>query len=259
MNAELLVRIEDASLNASAPPQQRWLDGWLVRLSPGKAKRARCIHAVAAGLRPLQAKLNECEALYREARLPLVFRLTPFTQPASLDAELAAMGYLREDDTSVMVCADLGEAARRAAARLLPAGMSLCDMSLADYAAAVGRFRGTPTPAVESHAQRLLLSPVPYLAMACFDKQGRLLAGGQSARESDVVGLYDVFTLPEARGCGLASALCGALLAKAAAAGASTAYLQVEDGNASAWSVYQHLGFVRSYGYHYRVHPTLGH
>ena len=49
----LLSRIEDAGLNASAPPQQRWLDGWLVRLSPGKAKRARCIHAVAVGRRPL--------------------------------------------------------------------------------------------------------------------------------------------------------------------------------------------------------------
>ena len=41
--AALLSRIEDAGLNASAPPQQRWIDGWLVRYCPGKAKRARCI------------------------------------------------------------------------------------------------------------------------------------------------------------------------------------------------------------------------
>ena len=46
---DLLSRIEDAGLNASAPPQQRWLDGWLLRFSPGKAKRARCVNAVAAG------------------------------------------------------------------------------------------------------------------------------------------------------------------------------------------------------------------
>ena len=44
---ELLSRIEDAGLNASAPPQQRWVDGWLVRFSPGKAQRARCINALA--------------------------------------------------------------------------------------------------------------------------------------------------------------------------------------------------------------------
>ena len=45
----LLARIEDAGINASAPREQRWVDGWLLRLSPGKAKRARCIQAVAPG------------------------------------------------------------------------------------------------------------------------------------------------------------------------------------------------------------------
>ena len=34
----LLSRIEDAGLNASAPPQQRWVDGWLLRYSVGPAK-----------------------------------------------------------------------------------------------------------------------------------------------------------------------------------------------------------------------------
>ena len=46
-DATLLSRIEDAALNASAPPQQRWVDGWLLRYSPGRAKRARCVNAVA--------------------------------------------------------------------------------------------------------------------------------------------------------------------------------------------------------------------
>ncbi|HVK31995.1 MAG TPA: hypothetical protein VM845_05770, partial [Burkholderiaceae bacterium] len=55
-DAALLQRVEDAGLNASAPPQQLWLDGWLVRFSPGKAKRARCVNAVAVGLRPLAHK-----------------------------------------------------------------------------------------------------------------------------------------------------------------------------------------------------------
>jgi hypothetical protein len=84
----LLQRIEDSSLNASAPPQQRWLDGWIVRYNPGKAKRARCINAVAAGVGSAQDKLAECEALFREAGLPLVVRITPFTQPAALDLSL---------------------------------------------------------------------------------------------------------------------------------------------------------------------------
>ena len=64
-DADLLSRIEDAGLNASAPPQQRWLDGWLVRVSPGKAKRARCINAVAEGRLPLDHKLERAAELYQ--------------------------------------------------------------------------------------------------------------------------------------------------------------------------------------------------
>ena len=72
----LLSRVEDAGLNASAPPQQLWLDGWLVRLSPGKAKRARCVNAVAAGRLPLEHKLELAQALYKEAGLPMFVRIT---------------------------------------------------------------------------------------------------------------------------------------------------------------------------------------
>ena len=43
----LLSRIEDAGLNASAPPQQVCVDGWLVRLSPGNAHRSRCTNALS--------------------------------------------------------------------------------------------------------------------------------------------------------------------------------------------------------------------
>ena len=71
----LLARIEDAGLNASAPPQQRWMDGWLLRFSPGKAKRARCVNAVAAGRLALADKLQRCEAVYAEAQLPLLVRI----------------------------------------------------------------------------------------------------------------------------------------------------------------------------------------
>jgi hypothetical protein len=79
-------RVEDAGLNASAPPQQRWLDGWLVRFSPGKAKRARCVNAVAAGSLPIAQKLALCQAVFDDARLPLIVRVTPMSCPDKLDA-----------------------------------------------------------------------------------------------------------------------------------------------------------------------------
>src|ERR1700754_855331 len=95
---ELLSRIEDAGLNASAPPQQRWVDGWIVRFSPGKAKRARCVNAVATGRSSLGERLAACEQVFAEARLPLIVRVTPFSQPRELDDHLAERGLRRFDD-----------------------------------------------------------------------------------------------------------------------------------------------------------------
>ena len=88
----LLSRVEDAGLNASAPPQQRWLDGWLVRFSPGKAKRARCVNAVAQGRLSVQEKFALCQQVFDEARLPLIFRITPMSEPQKLDSWLEGHG-----------------------------------------------------------------------------------------------------------------------------------------------------------------------
>ena len=75
----LLSRIEVAGINASAPREQRWVDGWLLRLSPGKAKRARCIQAVAPGRLDIDAKLALCVPLFAAAGLRLFVRITPFS------------------------------------------------------------------------------------------------------------------------------------------------------------------------------------
>lgn len=254
LSPALLARVEDAGLNASAPPQQRWMDGWLLRYSPGKAKRARCVNAVAPGMRPLADKLAACTALYREAGLPCVFRITPFSQPADLDAQLAARGFLAEDDTRVMVCTDLAAAIAQAAAAPPPAvDMSWREIDPADYAPIVGAWRGTPAEGVRAHVERLRTCPVPYRAWIGCDATGELLAGGQTATEDGLVGLYDIFTAPAARGQGLATALCGALLAAAQARGADTAYLQVDADNRAARRIYERLGFADAYAYHYRM------
>jgi ribosomal protein S18 acetylase RimI-like enzyme len=245
-----LSRIEDAGLNASAPPEQRWLDGWLLRLSPGKAKRARCINAVAEGRLPLAERMGLARAAYREAGLPLILRVTPFTRPAGLEDALAGQGWRRFDDTRVMVWRDF-----RVSAEPLPVEA----VSPPEYAEIVGALRGSPTAQVAAHAHRLQASPVTYRGFVWRDARqgGAVIACGQVAQEADLVGLYDVFTAPAARGQGRATALCRWLLAQAAASGARHAYLQVEGDNAPARAVYHRLGFADAYGYHYRT-PEAG-
>ena len=245
----LLWRVEDAGINASAPPQQRWVDGWLLRYCPGKAKRARCVQAVAAGRLPLDDRLALCRAVFEQARLPMVLRITPFSLPAGLDAALAARGYGALDDTRVMVAAR-----PPAQPEPLPADLQLARLAPAEFAEVVGGLRGSPAGQRAAQAQRLLASPVPYQAWVLRRwEDPTVLACGQMATEADLVGLYDVFTAPEARGQGLARLLCGQMLAQAVQAGARTAYLQVEADNVPARAIYRRLGFADAYAYHYRT------
>ena len=251
----LLSRIEDAGINASAPPQQRWVDGWLLRFSPGKAKRARCVQAVAAGRLPLAERLALCQAVFQSANLPMVVRITPFSQPPGLDCALALLGYRSLDDTLVMV-GQLGAVP----ATPLPDSVQLQAQAPADFAQTVGALRGSPAGQRTAQAQRLLASPVPYQGWVLRRASDQhILACGQTAIEADMVGLYDVFTDPAARGQGLARLLCSQLLVAAHAAGARVAYLQVEADNAPARAVYHRLGLADAYAYHYRTPDANAH
>jgi GNAT superfamily N-acetyltransferase len=252
----LLRRFEDAGLNSSAPTQQLWRDGWIVRLSPGKAKRARCVNAVAPGLGAVADKIDECVALYRAAGLPPIVRVTPWTEPTGLDELLAGLGWVAFEASLVMARAGLHDASDSADALSLshprPAGIDEVVETPERYAAIVGALRGSSPTEITAHAARLHTSPVPYTGVVWRDSFGEVLACGQLALEARLAGLYDVFTAPRARGRGLATALCARLLQRAAAAGARAAYLQVGAGQVTARAVYRRLGFAEAYGYHYR-------
>ncbi len=244
----LLSRVEDAGLNASAPPQQRWVDGWLVRFSAGKAKRARCVNAVANGRMLLAERLAACEQVYADAGLPMIVRITPFTLPSDLDDVLAAQGFQCIDDTRVMALASLN----MHTARALPSGATLLPLGLEAFAQTVGALRSSTLAQRQAHAERLLNAPVPFSAFE-LRIDGQPAACGQMATEGDMVGLYDVFTAPAFRGQGFARVLCSHLLMRARSGGAQHAYLQVEGDNHAARSVYHRLGFTDAYAYHYRT------
>ena len=137
-----LASIEDAGLQASAAPGQRMLDGWLLRFSPGKAKRARCVNAVATGRLPLDTKLALSEQVFAEAGLPLIVRITPMTVPSGLDADLETRGLRRFDDTRVMVLADTAALS----APRLPANVALHAIGLEPFAQRVGALRAASSP-----------------------------------------------------------------------------------------------------------------
>lgn len=248
-----LARVEDAGLNAAQPPEQLLMDGWLLRFSPGKARRARSVNAISAGRLGLDEKLEICRRRYAAAQLPLLFRITPFSQPGSLDAFLEQHGFDAFDETRVMTC-------------LLPVsgdaiGISQFEFRSVDvheFASAVGALRGSPQVQIRAHELRLLGSPLARSSVRRVGyADGEPVAAGQTVVEAELAGLYDIVTAPKRRGLGLGRALSERLLADAQARGARSAYLQVDAGNAAARRIYARLGFEDRYAYWYRQPATV--
>jgi ribosomal protein S18 acetylase RimI-like enzyme len=240
-----LRRLEELSLNSSAPPGQLLYDGWLLRLAPGKAKRARSVNAVYASALPLAQKIAYCERTYGAARLPALFRITPFSQPSGLDGELERRGYGLFDMTSVEA-ADLDPAKLRTD----PAAAPL--MNLRAWVEAVGELRGSPPDHRSGHLARLEGMPLAMRAVA-IERAGRVVATGLTIVEDDCAGLFDVVTREDERRRGHARTVVGALLAAAHGLGARHAYLQVQSDNEPARRLYREFGFAERYRYWYRA------
>jgi ribosomal protein S18 acetylase RimI-like enzyme len=246
-------RIEEAGLNNLHTRRQLFYDGWLLFLSPGRAKRARSVNAHFGSTLPLATKIERCERVYRRHRLPLLFRVTPFAQPPALDDALEARGYLRFDETLVQRC-ELGLPQRFAPANVAhPASpLAIEPAGVPAYVDAIGDFRGSPAAQRSAHLERLEQSPLDVRPVVAREG-GAVVGGGIVSIDEDLAGLFDVFTATEAQGRGVATAVTSALLAQAAAAGARNAYLQVSRDNAAALAVYGKFGFVTRYRYHYRA------
>jgi ribosomal protein S18 acetylase RimI-like enzyme len=236
-------RIEELGLNSSAPPGQLLYDGWLVRLANGQAKRARSVNAVYPSAIPIEEKIAYCEGLFRRAGLPAIFRMTPFSQPASLDADLERRGYGRFETTAV-------ELAEIDPARL--GGMAAERVSMDEAAEAVGLMRGSPPGHREAHRARLAGIPLERHAVAIHEG-GRVVAAGLTIVEDGCAGLFDIITDESTRRRGHARTIVVSLLRIALEQGARHAYLQVKSDNEAARRLYRQFGFEERYEYWYRA------
>jgi ribosomal protein S18 acetylase RimI-like enzyme len=236
-------RLEELSLNSSAPPGQLLYDGWLLRMAPGKAKRPRSVNAFYASTLALEDKVRYCERLYGAARLPTLFRITPFAHPADLDAELGRLGYGRFETTSVQSTSISAGGIDRAPDASV--------MNLRAWVDAVGDLRGTPPEHRATHLARLEGMPLPVRGVAV-ERDGRVIATGLTIVEDDCAGLFDIATHEQARRQGHARTVVASLLRAARSMGARHAYLQVSAGNAPAIALYREFGFRERYTYWYR-------
>jgi GNAT superfamily N-acetyltransferase len=238
-------RLEELTLNSSAPPGQLLYDGWLLRFSPGKAKRARSVNAVYPSRLPLEDKVAYCERVYAERGLPAIFRVSVHTDPPALDGLLASRGYESFSPTTV-------QAAPIDAARI--AGPEALCPRLEEWFDMVGDLRGSPIAHRTAHLGRLAALPLALRPLALLEA-GVPVATGLAILEDGHVGLFDVATRESERRRGFARTIVAALLRWGWEQGARAAYLQVEEGNEPAVALYRDFGFATAYRYWYRGRP----
>ena len=249
MSGVELIRIEEAGLNALQTQQQLFYDGWLLRVSPGKARRARSVNAHFGSTLPLDAKIDFCEGLYAARGLPTLFRITPFIQPANLEAALEARGYVGFDPTYVQL-APLNRPPEVADAP----EVELEAPPPAEFVAAVGALRGSTAEQRAAHLERL--SNTPLVNRAVLARIGGEIVGcGQVALEHGLAGVYDMVTAAAFRERGVATQIVNDMLLWAWNHGATHAYLQVDASNGPALATYRKFGFATAYTYHYRARP----
>ena len=246
-----LRRIEEAGLNALQTQQQLFYDGWLLRVSPGNAKRARSVNPCFGSTLALDRKIAHCESVYGRRELPTLFRMTPFAIPADLDDVLARRGYVVFQPTHVQIAA----LDRPPDSAVEDSEVELATPPIGEFVDEVAALRGSSSAQRAAHLERLANTPLSTRALVA-RHDGRTVGCGQVALDGDLAGVYDMVTDAAFRRRGVARAIVAELLSWAWQHGATSAYLQVDAANAAALAVYRPFGFTTAYTYHYRARPN---
>jgi ribosomal protein S18 acetylase RimI-like enzyme len=246
-----LRRLEEISQNASRPDRGLMIDGWSVGLSPGLAKRSRCINPFYPSTRGFHENFTAAKRAYGTADLPCMFRITPFVSDTTLDARLEALGYVKFDPALVQVL-QLRDVRFDHLRETTGNVVNQPDLSVA--AQWVGEMRGDDAREIAGLAERWRLSVANVSADFVFDAGGTRVSRSVSITEDGHVGIFDVGTLADHRNHGYAGALLAHQLKAAITAGATVAYLQVRADN-PARQTYERFGFRTVYDYWYRALP----
>src|SRR4030042_4455225 len=73
--------IEEISVNAWPALQTSLYDGWVLRFAGGFSRRSNSILPLYPSQKEIIQKIRMCESLYRERGLPVVFKITPASDP----------------------------------------------------------------------------------------------------------------------------------------------------------------------------------
>jgi N-acetylglutamate synthase len=253
--ADSVLLIEQLAANAWPAATVQIVDGWLLRHTPGVARRrsnsARPPPAAAKATAAQRAQvLDMAERFSVRHHQVAVVQVSPVELHGALDGELAARGYRRQAPTLVLtapISRVFGLQATAAVAMRI--AETLTPRWLAAWAAVEGRADATAT------GKQVLARIGPQAGYLTATGDAEVLAVGMLVVERDWAGVFCMATRPQARRRGIATAVLRRGASWAADHGARQLYLQVEETNLAALRLYTQLGFQPSHHYHYRVAP----
>ncbi|MEV4664657.1 GNAT family N-acetyltransferase [Micromonospora echinofusca] len=248
--AAAVVELELAADEAWPAAVRGRLGDWRLRAADGWTGRANSALPVGDPDRPLPAALDAVERWYADLGQPPMVN-TPLPLAAPVGAELDARGWVGRPPVLVQTVPLAGlppAAPEHAGAPPVALATAPSDDWLT---VAAGRKGGLPD------AARHVLTAVDQVRFAHVYADGALLAIGRGTVTGPGrwLGLSLIEVLPEARRQGLAGRIIRALVDWGAAAGASRAFLQVEQRNTPAVALYRSLGFTTHHTYLTRTPP----
>ncbi|AEB47142.1 gcn5-related n-acetyltransferase [Micromonospora maris AB-18-032] len=248
--ADAVIEVELAADEAWPAPTRARLGGWLLRAADGWTGRANSALPVGDPDRPLPAALDAVERWYTDqGQPPLV--TTPLPLAAPVGAELDRRGW---DSRPPVLVQTVGLTVLTTPPDA-DAGAAVIELvgAPSDEWLAVAASRKGGLPAAARH----VLTAVDQVRFAHAYVDGALVAVGRGTvtGQGRWLGLSLIEVLPAARGQGHATALTRALGRWAEAAGATDAFLQVEQHNTAAVALYRKLGFVTHHTYRTRFAP----
>ncbi|MGE0321988.1 MAG: GNAT family N-acetyltransferase [Polyangiaceae bacterium] len=240
--------LEQAAYAAWPAERVNDLRGWRLRYMREVTRRANSVWPVSEGTRSsaeLAQQVVEAEAFYEKlGASQVLFQMTPLAEPG-LEAVLEARGYRVDAPVAIQV------APIAKVIQLTPRGNACIELSpgpdFMEVAVQRGRFKDS-----QEEFQGLLQRIQGRTGFGSVESDAGPIACGLGVCDGELMGIFNMATVPEARRKGAASTLLGALCRWAERRGAKYAYLQVERDNVPALKLYGRYGFQEVYGYHYR-------
>ncbi len=235
--------IERATVAAVAPREVLEIGGWLVALNDGTIRRAASAVPLSHELAADPGVIDQIEAAYAARGLAPAFRVADVPGLEGVRAELARRGYGSEQPTLVKVggAAGMIAAARGAAAQVAQAP----DAGWARV------FTSEGFDEADGRHRVAALTRSPDAVYGGVSEGDLTLAVGVAAFGHGWASVHGMRTDASRRGEGLAGRVLAGLATAAQARGVERVFLQVEEGNAGARSLYRRAGFTQAWRYFY--------